>query len=559
MAAMHNIFLIGLPGSGKGTIGRILAQRLNKPFFDIDALIERECGERISTIFEHYGEQYFRSCESRLLARVAQSEENAVIATGGGVVTKAENRSLIRSSGVSVYLMVDPQTALDRLNRQHLEKQAQGEVPEIRPLLAGSNPLKSLQTLLQDRSKWYEDAHFTCSTLNKSAERVAQEIIAMFISSGELVGEPPIFDVRRIHIDKGHDVIVEWGGLGRLPLHLKKLNVPPRVFLITDSHIHKLYASMIMRTLSSAGFEPQIYIVPAGEASKSQAQLSTIYDWLIKQHAERSEAIIALGGGVVGDLAGYAAATYLRGVPLVQLPTSLLAQVDSAIGGKTGINHAMGKNLIGAFYHPRLVLVDPATLLTLPPRERTEGWAEVIKYGIILDTELFARLEEYADTLREFTHPPATLLCQIVMNSIALKAAIIEEDEREQGRRTILNYGHTVAHALENVAGYGELLHGEAVSLGMVVAGRIAQQAGLFPETELIRQNKLLEAFGLPTSYAGSVPVKAILSAIQLDKKVVGKQVRWVLPRRIGDVIVTPMPNDLVESMITTFFTEKRP
>ena len=559
MAAMHNIFLIGLPGSGKSTIGRILAQRLNKPFFDIDVLIERECGEHISTIFEHYGEQYFRSCESRLLAQVAQSEENAVVATGGGVITKAENRSLIRSRGVSVYLMVDPQTALDRLNRQHHEKQAQGEVPEIRPLLIGSDPLKSLRTLLQDRSIWYEDAHFTCSTLNKSTQQVAQEIIAMFISSGELVGEPPILDVQRIHVDKGYNAVVEWGGLGRLPLHLKKLNLPPRVFLITDSHIHKLYASMIMGTLSSAGFEPQLYTVPAGEVSKSQEQLSALYDWLIKQRAERGEAIIALGGGMVGDLVGYAAATYLRGVPLVQVPTSLLAQVDSAIGGKTGINHVMGKNLIGTFYHPRLVLVDPATLLTLPIRERTEGWAEVVKYGIILDTELFARLEEYADTLREFTHPPATLLCQIVMNCIALKAAIIEEDEREQGRRTILNYGHTVAHALENVAGYGEFLHGEAVSLGMVVAGSIAQQAGLFPEAELVRQNKLLEALGLPTSYAGSVHVKDILSAIQLDKKVAGKQVRWVLPKRLGDVTVTPVPNELVESVITAFFAEKRP
>ena len=559
MAAMHNIFLLGLPGSGKGTVGRILAQRLNKPFFDIDVLIERECGEHISTIFEHYGEQYFRSCESRLLAQVVQSEENAVVATGGGVITKAENRSLIRSRGVSVYLMVDPQTALDRLNRQHHEKQAQGEVPEIRPLLIGSDPLKSLRTLLQDRSIWYEDAHFTCSTLNKSAQRVAQEIIAMFISSGELVGEPPILDVQRIHVDKGYNAVVEWGGLGRLPLHLKKLNLPPRVFLITDSHIHKLYASMIMGTLSSAGFEPQLYTVPAGEVSKSQEQLSALYDWLIKQRAERGEAIIALGGGMVGDVVGYAAATYLRGVPLVQVPTSLLAQVDSAIGGKTGINHVMGKNLIGTFYHPRLVLVDPATLLTLPIRERTEGWAEVVKYGIILDTELFARLEEYADTLREFTNPPATLLCQIVMNCIALKAAIIEEDEREQGRRTILNYGHTVAHALENVAGYGEFLHGEAVSLGMVVAGSIAQQAGLFPEAELVRQNKLLEALGLPTSYAGSVHVKDILSAIQLDKKVAGKQVRWVLPKQMGDVTVTPVPNELVESVITAFFAEKRP
>ncbi len=556
---MHNIFLIGLSGSGKSTVGRILAQLLDRPFFNIDELIEQECGERISTLFARYGEEYFRSCESRLLAQVAQTEENAVIATGGGSITKAENRSLIRSHGVVVYLLVDPETALERLNQQHLEKLAQQEVPEIRPLLASPDPLKSLQELLQDRSTWYEEAHFTCSTRNKSAERIAQEIIAMFISSGELVADPHILHVRRIHVDGGYNTVVDWGGIGRIAQNLKLLGLPRRVFLITDSNIRGLYASMVSGTLQSYGFEPLLYTVPAGEASKSQDQLYALYDWFIEQRAERGEAILALGGGMVGDLAGYAAATYLRGVPLIQIPTSLLAQVDAAIGGKTGINHTRGKNLIGAFYHPRLVLVDPAALLTLPVRERTEGWAEVVKYGIILDTNLFAQLEEYAETLREFTHPPASLLCQIVTRCIALKAAIIEEDEHEHGRRIILNYGHTVAHALENVAGYGELLHGEAVSLGMVVAGMIAQQAGIFPEAELMRQNKLLKALGLPITYTGSVSVRDILSAMQMDKKVTGKQVRWVMPRHLGDVTVTAMPDDLIESVITAFFTEKRP
>jgi len=559
MTAMHNIFLIGLSGSGKSTVGRILAQKLNKPFFDLDALIERECGESVSAILARYGEEVFRSCESRILAQVAQAEGNAVIATGAGVVIKAENRSLIRSNGVCVYLLVDPETALERLNSQRSNSLAQGEAPEVRPLLAGSDPLNVLHQLLNDHSKWYEDAHFTCSTQGRSAERVAQEIIAMFISSGELVGEPPLFFVRRINVGQGYDVVVDWGGLGRLGQNLKTLGLPPRVFLITDSNIRDLYASMVMGSLSYFGFDPQLYTIPAGEVSKSQSQLSGIYDWLIEHHAERGETIIALGGGVVGDLAGYAAATYLRGVPLVQVPTSLLAQVDAAIGGKTGVNHPRGKNLIGAFYHPRLVLVDPATLLTLPERERTEGWAEVVKYGIILDTKLIAQIEENADALREFNPPPASLLCQIVARCIALKAAIIEEDEREGGQRTILNYGHTVGHALENVAGYGELLHGEAVSLGMVLAATMACQAGMFPKSGLIRQNKLLKALGLPVAYSGQVQVKDILSAIQLDKKVAHKQMRWVMPRRLGDVTVTCMPDDLVKSVLSAFFTEQRP
>ncbi len=379
----------------------------------------------------------------------------------------------------------------------------------------------------------------------------------MLIASGELGGISPT--ACHIHAGGGYDAIVDWGGLGRLDSYLKGLNLPARLFVITDNNIDGLYSAHLTQALSASGFQPQLYIVPSGEASKSQQQLTAIYDWLLEQRAERGEAIVALGGGMVGDLAGYAAATYLRGVPLIQVPTSLLAQVDAAIGGKTGINHPRGKNLIGAFYHPRLVLVDPATLLTLPTRERTEGWAEIVKYGIILDATLFAQLEEHVDVLRDFAPPPAPLLCEIVARCIALKASVIEEDEREQGRRAILNYGHTIAHALENIAGYGALLHGEAVALGMVVAAAIAEQAGMFADAEVRRQNALLKALGLPTTWSGPIVIEDILATIQLDKKVANKQVRWVMPQHIGSVSVTPMPEHIVRNVITSFFAEKRP
>ena len=376
----------------------------------------------------------------------------------------------------------------------------------------------------------------------------------MLIGSGELDTTAPI--VRHIHVGNGYDTVVDWGGLGRLPQYLTQLKLPSRIFLFTDSNLQDLYATTLLQNLVQSGFEPYLYVVPAGEASKSLTQLGAIYDWLLEQQAERREAIVALGGGVIGDLVGYAAASYLRGVPLIDVPTSLLAQVDSAIGGKTGVNHAKGKNLIGAFYHPRLVLADPATLLTLPQRERTEGWAEIVKYGIILDTELFAQLEAFADVLRTFSHSPVALLCQIIARCIDLKAMIIEEDEREQGRRAILNYGHTIAHALENVSGYGEWLHGEAVSLGMVAAGTLAQEAGMFPASDLGRQNALLTALGLPIVYHGSVRAQDILAKIQLDKKVVGKRVRWIMPQRIGEVVVTPMTDELVERVVTAFFAD---
>ncbi len=374
----------------------------------------------------------------------------------------------------------------------------------------------------------------------------------MLNSAGELDTVTPI--VRHIKTGDGYDAVVDWGGLRRLGHYLKQLRIPARIFLFMDSNLEKLYAATLIQSLRQSGFEPHLYVVPAGESSKSLSQLSAIYDWLLEQQAERREAIIAFGGGVVGDLVGYAAASYLRGVPLIQVPTSLLAQVDSSIGGKTGVNHPQGKNLIGAFYSPRLVLADPALLLTLPERERTEGWAEIVKYGIILDAELFAQLEAHADALRAFSHPPVPLLCQIIARCIDLKAMIIEEDEREQGRRAILNYGHTLAHALENVSGYGEWLHGEAVSLGMVAAALLAQEAGMFSVSDVERQNALLVALGLPIAYHGSVQAQDILAKIQLDKKVVGKRVRWIMPHQIGEVVVTQMPDDLVERVVTAFF-----
>ncbi|HVB60632.1 MAG TPA: 3-dehydroquinate synthase [Ktedonobacteraceae bacterium] len=556
MTETQHFFLIGPSGSGKSAVGRLLAERLNKPFLDSDALVEEQCGQRIPAIFAREGEAYFRDCESRVLLEATRRYDSAVIATGGGIVTRQENRALLRSAGTCIYLSVQPEIALSRLDAQRAEAAARGEDPEIRPLLAGSDPPARLRSLLSDRVQWYEDAHVTFVTDEKSIEQVVQEIIAVLISAGEIASDPHLLAVQRVHSGDGYNVVIDWGGLGRLSANLKMLGLPPRVFLITDQHVGSLYAPTLIGQLLATGFAPELLTIPAGEASKSQQQLNDIYDWLIDRHAERGEAIIALGGGVVGDLAGYAAATYLRGVPLVQVPTSLLAQVDSAIGAKTGINHARGKNLIGAFYHPRLVLVDPATLLTLPARERTEGWAEVVKYGMILDANLFTRLEAEADELRRFAHPSAQLLCQIIGRCIELKLSVIEQDEREQGLRALLNYGHTVGHALESVSGYGALLHGEAVSLGMVVAATIAVQAGMFSKAAMARQNKLLKALGLPVVYDGSARATAILAAMQHDKKVTNKQVRWVMPRRIGAAETAVLPSELAESVIATFFDE---
>jgi shikimate kinase/3-dehydroquinate synthase len=552
---MQNVFFIGLSGSGKSTVGRLLAERLGRPFVDTDLLVEEACGRHIAAIFAEEGEAYFRACERRALEQAAATAGGAIIATGGGAVLVPENRRLMAERGRTVFLAVQPETALRRLQQQRQEALAAGDSPEVRPLLAGPDPLAALRGLLAARQALYEQADIICPTDGRSPEEVARLALAALIARGALGGEEVL--IQHVRAGEGYDAVVDWGGLGRLPQYLARLALPQRVFVVSDHRVHALYGSALLRTLAEGGFEAADYVVPAGEASKSLEQLSALYDWLIEQRAERREALIALGGGMVGDLVGFAAATYLRGVPLVQVPTSLLAQVDAAIGGKTGINHARGKNLIGAFYQPRLVLADPATLLTMPERERIEGWAEVVKYGMILDAELFALLEANAATLRDFARPPASLLTQIIARCIALKAAVIEEDEREQGQRAILNYGHTLGHALENVAGYGEWLHGEAVALGMVAAAELACQAGLFSRAEAERQRRLLAALGLPTVYRGSVSAAALLEAIQRDKKVAARRVRWIMPRAIGEVRLTPLPDELVRQVVTTFFARK--
>jgi shikimate kinase / 3-dehydroquinate synthase len=551
---MQHVFLIGLSGSGKSTVGRLLAQRLNRPLLDVDALIEEEYGERILAIFARHGEDYFRELECRVFAQAVERREDVVIVTGGGIVVRSENRHLMAQHGVRVFLQVDPATALERMQQQFAAEQIQNRTPEFRPLLSGPDPLATLQRLLAARLCWYEEAELTCSTSGKSAEQVTQEIINMLTNSGSQETILPI--VRHVHVGTEYDAIVDWGGLGRLSMYLQQLKLPSRIFIITDSHLRDIYAAQVIQNLEKAGFEPFIYTVPAGEASKSQEQVTAIYDWLIDHRAERREALIALGGGMIGDLVGYVAATYLRGVPLVQIPTSLLAQVDAAIGGKTGINHPKGKNLIGAFYHPLLVLADPALLFTLPERSRIEGWAEIVKYGIILDAGLFVLLESHAEELCAFTRSSAALLCRIIARCIDLKVMVIEEDEREQGRRAILNYGHTIGHALENASGYGELLHGEAVSIGMVVAASMALESCLCSADMVTRQNALLVALGLPIEYHGTVRAPALLSTMQLDKKVVGKRVQWIMPLHIGEVMITPMPDELVRHTVTTFFTE---
>ena len=348
-----------------------------------------------------------------------------------------------------------------------------------------------------------------------------------------------------------YPIVVGPGLLRELPARLAELGLRGRLWLISDSAVFPHYGPRLLGELRAAGYTADSHVVPSGEASKDLAIVSGCYDWMIGGNVERRDAVLALGGGVVGDLAGFVAATVLRGIALVQLPTTLLAMVDSALGGKTGVNHPLGKNLIGAFHQPRLVLSDTDTLGTLAPRELRAGWAEVIKHGVIRDAGLFEMLESQASA------PPASgsglsALPQIIHRAARVKVDVVNADERETGERMLLNYGHTLGHAVEAAGGYGALLHGEAVAIGMDLAAQIAQRMGIWGAAAVERQRRLLQAYGLPTAIPAGMDPEDLIERTLRDKKVRAGRVRWVLPTAIGQALVRDdVPESLVYAVVT--------
>lgn len=307
-----------------------------------------------------------------------------------------------------------------------------------------------------------------------------------------------------------------------------------KVLVVSNKEVSDHYGDSIIKSLIEKKFNPKLLVLKAGEEQKNQSSIDLIHDAAYEARLERGSLMIALGGGVIGDMTGFAAATWLRGIHVVQIPTTLLAMVDASIGGKTGINHSKGKNLIGAFHQPKLVLIDPKTLITLPAREFIAGMAEIIKYGVISDLELFEILERQ-ENISNLSRIEEKLLIEIIKRSAKSKAEIVVKDERESGVRAHLNYGHTFGHVIENLCGYGKWLHGEAVAMGMVAVGQLAVQRGLWKETEAKRQKQLIEKAGLPTKWPG-LELETVLSSLQGDKKVKNGKVSFVMPLKIGDV-----------------------
>jgi len=351
--------------------------------------------------------------------------------------------------------------------------------------------------------------------------------------------------------ERTYDVLIQDGLLDRVGEHLVPFGLGPAAVVVTNPVVQRLYGARMLRSLKAAGFQPSVISAPDGERAKSLKWMAAILEALLKRRYERTTWLLALGGGVIGDLGGFAASVYLRGIPFVQVPTTLVAQVDSSIGGKTGINHPLGKNLIGSFYQPKLVLIDPRVLGTLAPREYRAGLAEVIKYGVIQDAALFEFLER---DIERVLGRDITAVHRIIRTSCAIKAEVVSEDEREGDRRRILNFGHTLGHALETVTRYRRYKHGEAVAIGMVGAACLAGRLGLADARVAARIRDLIRRTGLPTDLP-ACPASDLLRAMRQDKKVRNRQIHFVLPTQIGNVVVVPIP----EPDLRAFLAAKRP
>jgi 3-dehydroquinate synthase len=347
---------------------------------------------------------------------------------------------------------------------------------------------------------------------------------------------PSVIDVNLPQ--QSYKIAIAAQGLDQLGESMTSLNLDKKVLVVSNSTILRHYGERVIASLKSAGFEVMCCILPAGERYKTLASVQKLYNAALENRLERSSTLVALGGGVIGDMAGFAAATWLRGINFVQVPTTLLAMVDAAIGGKTGVNHPQGKNLIGAFHQPRLVLIAPQVLNTLPVREFRAGMAEVIKYGIICDPELFAQMEQ-SNRLDQLRYLEKGLLQEILSRSCQAKADVVSKDEKEAGLRAILNYGHTIGHAVESLTGYRLFNHGEAVAIGMVAAGQLAVELQFWEQASQERQLALIQKAKLPTLLQPGLDIEAILDALKTDKKVKAGQVRFVLPTQIGAATVT--------------------
>lgn len=525
---MRHLYLVGNMGSGKTTVGRLIAERLGLPFYDLDAEIERFARRKIADIFAEGGEQGFRKVESQMLTSISERRPPAVIATGGGTVLREANRECMRFSGWVVYLFASLETLWQRV--QHSTD---------RPLLQTGKPREQLQALMQEREPLYQEADWVVETDDRTPEEVAEAVVRLYQPTPAAPITIPVLPAE----PNGYEVLIAPGLLARAAEAILERIRPTQIVILTHERL-RLYADPLRDTLKQHGVATQGLTLPMGEKIKSLRWVERVSGQLVAAGCDRDSLLVVVGGGVLGDLGGFVAATYMRGIPYVQIPTTLLAQVDSSVGGKVAVDLPQGKNLVGAFHQPLITLIDPALLRSLPSRHWRNGFAEMLKYGATLHAGLWKQLEtmrkeEIITPLKLRKMPDEWTLP--IAQCVALKARIVSEDEYDRtGRRALLNFGHTVGHAIEAAMGYRGWLHGEAIAAGMLVEAEIGRTLGITPIEVVHRVNDAIESANLPTYLPQDISSDKILEHMQHDKKRTGDSLHMVLLEAIGSARVVP-------------------
>ena len=507
---MKHIFIYGPPGSGKTTVGKILAQKIGYGFIDLDENIRSSAGIGIPQLMKQHGEAAFREIESNELKKVCQptSQKRSVVSLGGGALLREANRDDCERSGTIVFLDAKKETLLSRI----------GKKDPTRPLLDG-DVSTNLGQLLEDRKEHYASFPFRIAAkLGKSASMIAKEI----------QNELGLYTLRSM--GRPYDVQIRSGAISQLSSYLDDIGVGlgDSLVVVFDTNTQLHYGKLIQEHLEQDNRPVKIVVLPHGEENKTLESIKLLWEAFIQAGMDRKSVVLAVGGGVTSDLVGFAASTYMRGCRWVCLPTTLLSMVDASIGGKTGFDLPQGKNLIGSFYPPELVLIDPEMLKTLPKDEFISGMAEVVKHGIIADPALFE------DCSLGLDHINANLT-DIVKKAVRVKVDVIEEDPYEKGKRASLNLGHTIGHAVEIESEF-KLKHGEAIAIGIVAESRLAEKMGL---AELGLTEKIIAVFEtlkLPTSLPMEMNRERIIGFMKNDKKKSGNAVHFALPIKIGTV-----------------------
>lgn len=525
---MRNIALIGMPATGKSAAGRQLALILGLPFSDTDEMIESREDASIAEIFETRGEASFRALEEALIANVVKTP--GVVATGGGVVEREHNMQALRAWGWIVALVASPEVLAHRVGKADQWPLLKGRVAE------------NLERLWKRREPKYRSADLVVDVGHEDVDGVVRKILA-FLAEREPAAS---LEVRPRHALPYRAVVGE-GVLGLAGYYAQEAGLAGRAAILASPAASRRYGEQLCDALQGAGFAPVLIEIPSGESAKAWDTVGRLYGRLVQEQMDRTGCLMALGGEETLDVGGFLAATYMRGIPIVHLPTTLVAQLDSCIGGKVALNHLRAKNLIGLIHHPRLAVVDVQAARASGARAIRAGLAEAVKYGVIADAELFGFLEERTVNLLE---DEGHGLAELVAWCLRIKARFVEEDEQSAGRRMLLNYGHTFGYAIEASTGFRRYTHGEAVAIGMTLAARVAAAMGLAPESLEARQTAVLRAFGLPCDFSG-VATARLVEALWRDKKRQGERLRFVLPVEIGQGEVrSDVPIELVARVL---------